>query len=44
MGAEDRELWAETVSSGAVDRVGVEYTKAARTWRLRVWTIYSAKS
>ena len=31
MGAEDRELWAETMRNGAVDRVGVESTKAART-------------
>jgi hypothetical protein len=38
-GAEDRELWAETVRKDAVDRVGVEYTKAARTWRLEGWGI-----
>ena len=37
MGAEDGEVWPDMVRSGAVDRVGVEYTKAARTWRLRVW-------
>jgi hypothetical protein len=29
----------ETVRSGAVDRVGVEDTKAARTWRLEGWRI-----
>jgi hypothetical protein len=31
MGAEDRDTWAERVSSGAVDRGVVEYTKAALT-------------
>jgi hypothetical protein len=39
VGAEDRELWAETVRRGAVDRVGGAYTKAARTWRLKGWGI-----
>jgi hypothetical protein len=42
-GAEDGETWAETVRRGAVDRVGVEYTKAytkaAWTWRLEGWGI-----
>jgi hypothetical protein len=37
MGADDEEVWSGRVRNGAVDRVGVEYTKAARTWRLRVW-------
>jgi hypothetical protein len=43
MGAEDGEVWPETVRRGAVDRVGGEYTKAytkaARTWRLEGWRI-----
>jgi hypothetical protein len=39
MGAEDKDSRAETVRSGAVNRVGVAYTKAARTWRLDGWGI-----
>jgi hypothetical protein len=38
-GAEDGDTWAETVRNGAVDRGGVAYTKAARTWRLEGWGI-----
>jgi hypothetical protein len=38
-GAEDGEVWPETVRSDAVNRVGVAYTKAARTWRLEGWRI-----
>jgi hypothetical protein len=38
-GAEDKDSRAETVRSGAVNRGGVEYTKAARTWRLDGWGI-----
>ena len=38
-GAEDGDVWSETVRSGAVNRVGVEHTKAAWTWRLGVWGI-----
>jgi hypothetical protein len=38
-GAEDGDVWAETARNGATDRVGVEYTRAARTWRLGVWGI-----
>jgi hypothetical protein len=36
-GAGDGEVWSGRVRRGAVDWVRVEYTKAARTWRLRVW-------
>ena len=33
-GAENGEVGPETARNGAVNRVGVEYTKAARGWRL----------
>jgi hypothetical protein len=39
MGADDGEVWSGRVRNGAVDRVRVEYRKAARTWRLRVWRV-----
>jgi hypothetical protein len=39
MGAEDGDPRAETVRSGAADRVGVEYTQAAWIWRLGMWGI-----
>jgi hypothetical protein len=39
MGAGDGEVWPETVRRGAVNRGVVEYTKAARTWRLEGWGI-----
>jgi hypothetical protein len=42
-GAEDGEVWSGRVSVHAVNRVGVEYTKAytkaARAWRLEGWRI-----
>ena len=39
MGAEDGELGEERARNDAVNRVGGEYTKAARTWRLEGWGI-----
>jgi hypothetical protein len=43
MGAEDGELGEERARNDAVNRVGVEYTKAytkaARAWRLEGWRI-----
>jgi hypothetical protein len=38
-GAEDGELGEERARNDAVNRVGVAYTKAARTWRLEGWGI-----